>query len=129
MAKFMVVALLFFLLAVPAFGKAHNDIYPASCNDLWDAVKDTLGNAANYHILAMDDSGMTASYVIVGALRERVNSVALNPRDNGCELQVQSPVSGYANDDESPFRKRVGRSLAKLNAAKPSVPAKPEEKK
>jgi len=129
MARRLAAALMFVLLAVPAFGIAPKDIYPVSCSDLWDAVKDTLGSGGNYSILAMADSEMTASYVVIGAVRQRVNSVALNPRDTGCELQVQSGYSGYGIDDEGTFRKRVDHSLARLQAAKPSPPAKPEEKK
>lgn len=128
MARFVVVTLLLFLLAVPAFGKGHNDIYPVSCADLWNAVKDTLGNARNYTIMVMDDDQMTASYFITGALQQRVNSVALNQQDAGCELQVQAN-SGYGNDDARQFKNRVGHSLAKLQAGKPDEPSKPNQKK
>jgi hypothetical protein len=124
----MVVVLLLFVLAVPAFAKPRNDVYPVSCSDLWDAVKDTLGNAGNYRVMAIDDVAMSASYLIVGATQQHVNSVELNPKDNGCQLQVKAPESVSMSDDETPFRKRVGQSLAKLNPAKPAAPAKPDGK-
>jgi hypothetical protein len=129
MAKFLVFVLFFLVSAFPAFGKPHNGSYPVSCDDLWNAVSDTLGNAGNYSILATEDAEMKASFIALGARRQRVNSVSLIPKDNGCELQVQFPDSGYADDEESVFKKNVGRSLAKIQAAKPSPPAKPEVKR
>ena len=129
MARFLVFALLFLVPVFPAFGKPHNDSYPVPCGDLWSAVSDTLGNAGNYSILATDDTEMKASFMAVGAQRKRVNSVSLNPKDSGCQLQVQFPDSGYAEDEEGVFKKRVGHSLARIQAAKPSPPAKPGERK
>ncbi len=128
MARFMVVALFFVLISVPAFGKP-NSVYPVSCSDLWDAVRDTLGVARDYAVVAADDSGRTASYTIVGAQHLRVNSVLLNATDAGCEMLVKAPYSGNSNDDEGLFRKRVGRSLARLQAAKPSEAGKPSQGK
>jgi len=125
MARRTVVTLLFILLSVSAFGKAHNDTYPIPCGDLWAAVMDALGNAGNYTVMASDDSGMTATYLIVGSQRQRINSVLLTAKDAGCRMQVNAPDSGNSNDDEGLFRKRVDHSLAKLQTAKPSVPAKP----
>lgn len=124
MARYMVAILLLVVLASPALGKTRNDSYPVSCSDLWAAVQDTLANPGNYKVMVSDEVAMTASYVIVGAQRQRVNTVDLEPVDKGCELKVDSPDSGFANGDEATFRKRVGRSLAKLQAAKPSAPAK-----
>jgi len=37
-----------FILAVPAFGSAHNDTDPVPCSELWAAVKDNLRNSGNY---------------------------------------------------------------------------------
>jgi hypothetical protein len=123
MARLMVLTLLLLLPALPAFGKARNDIYPVPCSQLWDAVTITLGNPGDYKIMTSDDSEMTASYTVTGAVRVRVNSVVLNQQDAGCEMNVKSPDAGYMVDDESTFRKRVGKALARLQAAKPSQPA------
>jgi hypothetical protein len=125
----MVATLLMLAFAVPAFGKAHNDTYPVPCSELWDAVTNTLGSAGDYTILATDESGMTASFLIVGSQRQRVNSLQLNAQDAGCALKVQIADSGFAIDDTGLFKKRVGRSLAKLEAAKPPASANPGEKK
>lgn len=122
MARFLVFALLFLASSVPAFGKPHSDVYPIPCDDLWKAVSDTLGNAGNYSVMVADDAEMRASFIAVGAQRQRVNSVALNPKDNGCELQAQFPDSGYMTDEEAAFKKRLGHSLVKLQAAKPVAP-------
>lgn len=128
MARFTVVTFLLVLVSIPAFGKDRN-IYPVDCSELWSAVRDTLGVAGDYTVFASDDEERTASYTIVGAQHQRVNSVALNSKDAGCEMLVKAPYSGNSNDDEGLFRKRVGRSLAKLQAAKTSEGAKPSQGK
>jgi len=42
------------------------------------------------------------------------------------EMQVVSNYSGWEHNDRGDFKKRVDESLAKLTAAAPSQPAKPE---
>ncbi len=134
MMRFVVVAFMLLTIVMPAFGGAHKDNYPVSCSQLWSAVKDTLGNAENYNIVASDDTKMTAMYdvhhavhtSIAGAALQRTNSVALTPQGSGCEMQVHSNYSGWNHDDAGDFNKRVAESLAKLNAPKPADAAKPE---
>ena len=82
--KFLVVALMSAILAAPSFGKSHKDTYPVACSELWAAVKDTIGNPANYSIISTDNKEMTASYSIAGALRKRTNSLVLNSRGTSC---------------------------------------------
>ena len=84
MARFTVVTLFFVLISVPAFGKDRN-IYPVDCSDLWNAVRNTLGVAGDYSVLASDDDARTASYTIVGAQHQRVNSVA--SEFEGCRMR------------------------------------------
>jgi hypothetical protein len=133
--RLVVVALLSLALAVPAFSKTHKDSYPQPCSELWAAVKDTLSNPANnYDVVSKDDTQMAASYnvkhavhaSITGALAQRTNQVTLISEGTGCEMQVVSSYSGLAHDDAGDFKKRVDESLAKLKAAPPSQPAKPE---
>jgi hypothetical protein len=112
----------------------HKDNYPVPCSQLWSAVKDTLGNAENYSVVASDDTKMTAMYdvhhavhtSIAGAALQRTNSVALTPQGSGCEMQVYSNYSGWNHSDAGDFNKRVAESLANLNAPKPADTAKPE---
>lgn len=126
MARSLVVILVL-VFASPAFAKPHNNIYTVPCSDLWNAVMDTLGDKGNYSIMASDDTEMTASFIVVGAVRVRVNSVTLNPQDNGCELKLKVADSGYSNsnEDEATFRKRVDHSMTRLKATSPAPPAKP----
>jgi hypothetical protein len=128
MKRFASVALLLLLVATPSFCKTHKDSYPVSCSVLWPAVKDTLRNSGKYGILGIDNTEMTASFVIGGTLGgKRVNSVVLNAKgDEACEMQVQSAYSGIAHDDAGDFKKRVDESLAKQQAAQPAVPKKPD---
>jgi hypothetical protein len=107
-------------------------MYSVSCNVLWVAVKDTLRNSGKYGILGIDNTEMTASFVIGGTLGgKRINSVVLNAKGETCELQVQTAYSGLIHDDAGDFKKRVDESLAKQQAAPPAAapPAKPDNPK
>jgi hypothetical protein len=127
--KLVVVALMSLTLAAPSFAKTHKDTYPVPCSELWAAVKDIIRNSGNYSIISTDNTEMTASYSISGALRKRTNSVVLNSRGASCEMQIQSNYSGFAHDDAGDFKKRVEESLAKLKGSSPSEPAKPADAK
>jgi hypothetical protein len=121
-------ALLFvvvFVFATPSFARTHRDMYTMQCNALWPAVKDTLRNSGKYGILAIDNEEMTASFQIGGTLTaKRTNTVVLNNKDNGCEMQIQTAFSGITNNDEGDFKKRVDASLEKLKSAPPADASK-----
>lgn len=127
MKRSLVVALLGLYFASSALAKSHNGTYPMSCSDLWSAVADTLGNASNYEVVASSNVNMKAYFVIVGALYPGTQSVFLKPRDNGCDLNLHIGFTGI--DEQYAFRRRVSRSLARLNAARSALGAKAEEKK
>ncbi|MFZ0684266.1 MAG: hypothetical protein WAM89_01865 [Terriglobales bacterium] len=127
MKKLVVTLITLFAMAAPSFAKVHKDVYPVSCGTLWSAVKDTLRNSGKYGILGLVDTEMTATYTmgLGSAGQKRQNSVALNAKsDASCEMVVQSGFSGLGSDDAGDFKKRVDKSLAKLQ---PAQPAKPEE--
>ena len=63
---------------------------------------------------------------ISGAALQRTNHVTLVSKGTGCEMQVVSNYSGWEHNDRGDFKTRVDESLAKLKAATPSQPAKPE---
>jgi len=126
MKRFVFVTVLLSFVAVPSFCKTHKEMYQVSCKVLWSAVKDTLRNSGKYGILAISDSEMTASYNIGGTLTgKRVNTVVLNEKSEGCEMQVQTAYSGLGNNDEGDFKKRVDESLAKQQP-QPAPAKKPE---
>ena len=116
------VALLSLALALPSFGKTSKNTYPASCGDLWVAVKDVLSNAENYNVEESNDTLMAATYkvkhaahvTVSGAVLQRANHVALVSKGAECEMQVKSNYSGFEHDDSGDFRKRVEESFAKL---------------
>jgi len=130
MRRFAVVALILLICAGPSFAKTHKDMYSMQCSALWPAVKDALRNSGKYGILGIDNTEMTASFVIGGTLSgKRINSVVLNAKGDTCEMQVQTAYSGLVHNDEGDFKKRVDESLAKQQPpppAQPSPPAKPE---
>ncbi len=135
MTRSLVLALISLALALPAFGKTYKSTYPVPCGEVWPAVKDTLSNPENYDVTESDDAQMKASYDvkhaahvnISGTLLQRKNHVALVSKGATCEMQVVSNYSGWEHNDQGDFKKRVDDSLAKLKAAKPAEPAKPQE--
>lgn len=130
MKRLTAVLLMLLVVALPSFAKTHNDDYSASCGVLWNAVKDTLRNSGKYGILSISDKEMTASFNIGGIFGKRVNSVVLNSKGNGCEMEVQTAYSGWQNNDAGDFKKRVDESLARQQqpaqpvAAAPATPPK-----
>jgi len=134
MKRYAVVVLMLLMVAGPSFAKTHKDTYSVPCTTLWPAVKDALRNSGKYGILGIDNTEMTASYVIGGSLGgKRINSVVLNGKGDTCEMQVQTAFTGLAHDDAGDFKKRVNESLAKLPppapapapVQAPATPAKP----
>jgi hypothetical protein len=130
MKRFAVAALMVLIVAAPSFAKTHSEMYSIPCTSLWPAVKDTLRNSGKYGIISIDNEDLTASFNIGGTLTgKRTNSVMLNTKPAGCEMQVQTAFSGIGNNDEGDFKKRVDASLAKLQAAPPAEAAKPDDTK
>jgi len=125
MKRFAVAALMVLIVAGTSFAKTHKEIYSIPCKTLWPAVKDTLRNSGKYGIIGIDNEEMTASYNMGGTLAvKRTNSVVLNSKgDTSCEMQVQTAYSGFVNNDEGDFKKRVDASLEKLKSAAPAAPA------
>ena len=126
MRRFTVVILMLLIAVGPALAKTHKENYTVSCATLWPAVKDALRNSGKYGILGIDNTEMTASFVIGGSLGgKRINSVVLNGKGETCELQVQTAYSGLVHNDEGDFKKRVDDSLAKLQTAPPAATPTP----
>lgn len=126
--KRIFIFILLFAFSAPVFAKTHKDSYNVPCNTLWSAVRDTLRNSGKYGIIGIDSTEMTASFNIGGNLTgKRINSVLLNSKGDGCELQVQTAFSGLVNNDYGDFKKRVDESLVKVQANPSAVPAKPGE--
>jgi hypothetical protein len=122
MYKTLVVAFFLLLSSTPSVAKSH-DIFPVSCDVLWAAVMDTLGNANDFNILVVDDAGQKASFVVVGETTPYKDMVALAAHDSGCAMKLTILQVGTDNSDERGFRNRLNKSLAKLQAAKPAKPA------
>jgi CRISPR/Cas system-associated exonuclease Cas4 (RecB family) len=128
--KRVLLVILLFTVALPAFASTHKEQYNVPCSVLWSALKDTLRNSGKYGIIGIDNTEMTASYNIGGNLTgKRINSALLNSKDNGksCELQIQTAYSGLVNNDAGDLKKRVDESLAKLKTAPPENSASPVE--
>jgi len=119
------VMILLWAVCSPVFAKTHNDMFDVSCTTLWPAVKDALRNSGYYGIIGIDNTEMTASYNIGGALGgKRINSLVLNPKGEKCEMQVQTAYSGLIHNDEGDLKKRVNESLVKLQVANSGASAK-----
>jgi len=64
---------------------------------------------------------------ISGTVLQRTNHVTMVSKGAGCEMRVVSNYSGWEHNDKGDFKKRVDESLAKLKAATPPQPAKPQD--
>jgi len=118
MLKSFIVFLFALVLAAPALAKPRN-VYPVSCDDLWAAVKATLGDQGNYGVLSMNDAAHHASFVVVGGLTQYTDKVALTGKDGGCAMDANLLQVGSGSEDYLQFHHRVLKSLAKLQAAEP----------
>lgn len=128
--KRFLLAVLLPILAMPALASTHKEMYDVPCSTLWAALKDALRNSGKYRIVSLDNSEMISSFDIGND--QRVNSAALNSKDNGnsCELQIQTVPNGMLSNDAGNLKKRVDESLARLKAAPPANPTtRPEESK
>jgi len=127
MMRMVFAVLLALFLVIPANAKSNRDVYPVSCDVLWTAVKNTLGNPRDYGILSVNDLQFRASFVVVGNLVMYTDRVALTERNNGCAMKLTMLQVGADNTDEHGFRKRFGKALAKLQAAQPTVTGSGDE--
>jgi hypothetical protein len=125
MKRLSAVMLVLLIVPLPSFAKTHKDDYSVSCSVLWDGVKDTLRNSGKYGIISISDKEMSAAFNIGGIFGKRVNSVVLNGKGNGCEMQVQTAYSGWQNNDAGDFKKRVDESLARQQPAQPAAATPP----
>lgn len=124
MTKCLVTAALILVFAAPAMA-APRDFFPVSCDDLWAAVNVTLSDAGNYSVSSIDDVNKKAAFIVVGELIVYTDTVALIARDNGCQAKLTIKEVGAENSNYRSFRKRLVKSLAKVEAAKSPAPAKP----
>lgn len=56
MLRFAAVAFLLLLFALPLRSRTNKVTNPNACGELWTAVTDTLGNAANYTVKVADET-------------------------------------------------------------------------
>lgn len=122
MQKALTAFLFVFLFSTPTFAKSH-DVFPVSCDVLWTAVKDTLGNQNDYSVIATDESGQKASFVVVGETTPYRDMIALTPQESACAMKLTVLQVGPDNSDERAFRKHLAKTLAKLQAATPPAKA------
>jgi hypothetical protein len=124
--RFVIVALLP-TLAVPAFAAgAHQDVFNVPCSVLWSAVNDTVKNSGKYGILGTDNTKMTASFTAGGGPGARTVTVVLHAQGDSCEMQTEVGA-GPKHNDAGSFKDRVTASLAKLQNARASAPARPAQ--
>ncbi|HWE83454.1 MAG TPA: hypothetical protein VG267_00815 [Terracidiphilus sp.] len=124
--------LLMLCLAVPTFAKPKTaepvkGVYPVSCDDLWAAVKNTLGNRANYALESVNDLDLHASFIVIGDLIVYTDRVTLIPKEGGCSIKEDIGEVGAENVNWRAFHKRLGQSLAKMRAAKSTGAVKSPE--
>jgi hypothetical protein len=124
MPKTLIVVCFALLFSTPTFAKSH-DVFPLSCDVLWNAVKDTLANQNDYSVIAMDEAGQKASFVVVGETTPYRDLIALTAKGVECSMKLTVLQVGPDNSDERGFRKRLGKALARLQAATPAEKSSP----
>ena len=120
MHKRLSVLFLVCLFSTPTFAKSHY-FYSVSCDVLWNAVKDTLGDQNDYNVIAMDEAGQKASFVVVGETTPYRDVVALTAKDGGCAMKLTILQVGPDNSDERGFRKHLWKALARVQPATPDA--------
>ena len=128
MRRFAVVTLMLLIGAGPSFAKTHKDMYSMQCSVLWPAVKDTLRNSGKYGILGIDNTEMTASFVIGGTLSgKRINSVVLNAKGTLVRCRSRPPTAGLFTTTRVISRSAWMSPWPKLQQpSQAPAPAKPE---
>jgi hypothetical protein len=110
-------AALFLLSCLPAYAKSAED-YPASCDVVWAAVKDTLySNPRDYGIQSMNNVEWRASFIVLGNLTTFTDHVELRSTDDGCAMTSNIIQIGPDNSDWRRFHKRVARAIDKVQAS------------
>ncbi len=102
-------------------------MFNVPCRALWPAVSDTLKNSGKYWVQNIDNAAMSASYNVGGGPAKRTISVVLIAQGNSCELQTQAGAAPPGHHDAADFKDRVTLSLAKLQNARASAPARPAQ--
>lgn len=126
MVRSVFFSLIALLLVVPANAKPKRDVYPISCDELWTAVKKTLNSPGNYGVLSVNDLTLHASFNVIGDLVKYTDRVTLIEQNGGCKMDLQMLQVGSDNSDERGFRKRLKRTLATIEHAKPLLPEEPK---
>ena len=123
MKRIAPVLLMLVIVAGPLFGaQTSKQVYPMPCGTLWPSVKDTVRNSGEYAVVFLDNTEMVASFSIGYGNGFRMGSAVLNPRADGCEMQLTTFSIALA-DDAGSFRKRLDASLSRLKSS-PAAPAK-----
>jgi len=105
------------LMAVQASAQSvtYKYYYPASCDQIWSAVKTVLADNIHYDVKATNDKKMNADFKpkhemhvdVTGLIFQRENHARLSANGAGCEMDVVSSYSGFEHDDQGDFKKRV----------------------
>ena len=126
MMRTLLTILIASFLVLPASAKSKRDVYPMACDVLWTAVKNALDSPRDYGVLSENDLSLQASFVVVGNLVKYTDRITLEEEDGGCRMNLRILQVGADNTDERAFRKRLKKSLAKLEAAKPAPAGQPK---
>jgi hypothetical protein len=117
MSKCLIALFFVLVFTAPALAKSP-DVYPVPCKDLWEAVKDMLGDVHNYGIISEEDEEQRALFVVVGSQAHYTQKVVLRTKNSGCIADATVLEIGPDNSDWRQFQHRLALSLTKLQAAK-----------
>jgi hypothetical protein len=119
--KHTVLPLLLALAVSPAFGKAKEQTYPASCDRVWAAVK-KAANPPHYNYAQLDDAQKKGIISTGNTFSgKRYLDIALTGSGDTCTVSIGGNFSGLAHNDKGDLFKRIEEELA-LGATEPKAP-------
>jgi hypothetical protein len=127
MRRVTMMAMTLLIFAGPSFASMQKDRYSVPCSVLWPAVKDAVRNSGYYAVIVIDNTEMIASFAMGGGNTFRIDSAVLNAKGDSCEMQVQPLYEGPFSNDAGDFKKRVDKSLARLQSVATTKPESPSK--
>jgi hypothetical protein len=116
MKRFLFVVILT-AFASTAFAKPKEQVYAASCDRVWAAVKVATG-PPHYNFAQLDDAQKKGIVSTGFSLSKRYLDITLSGSGETCTVAVGGTFSGLAHNDKGDLFKRINDALAQVPTEK-----------